>query len=48
MVDTNLLLSHPDTFRLIVSTKDWSVVIPNCGMLWRTEFSYAQGIADTS
>lgn len=32
MVDTNLLLSHPETFKLIVSTKNWSVVIPNCGM----------------
>jgi hypothetical protein len=31
IVDTNLLVSHPETFSLITS-KSWAVIIPNCGM----------------
>jgi hypothetical protein len=31
IVDTNLLVSHLETFSLITS-KSWAVIIPNCGM----------------
>lgn len=46
VVDTNLLVSHLDTFNLVI--KDWCVVIPNSGMyfLLRTEIllsSYSSG-----
>lgn len=30
VVDTNLLLSHPETFKFIVSSGNWAIIIPNC------------------
>ncbi|PUU73083.1 hypothetical protein B9Z19DRAFT_1069268 [Tuber borchii] len=32
VVDTNLLLSQPEVFKLMVSTFNWPIVIPNTGM----------------
>lgn len=33
VVDTNFMLSSLDVFKLLVSNNDWSVVIPNTGMV---------------